>query len=129
MEATDSAKLQALSAGSQSNFASADDVLAALASIPGIDNDLPQRQAAREQMERAHRTGIVAVRQVAALTQVEVAHKMGIAQGAVSRLESRPNMMLSTMKAYFDALGATADIVVRIGGTEQRLALSDLVEG
>ena len=35
-----------------SEFAPADDVFAALESIPGLNDDKPQRDAAREQMER-----------------------------------------------------------------------------
>jgi hypothetical protein len=109
------------------DFAPAEDVFAALESIPGINNDLAEREAAREQMEREHKIGLAAIRQVAQLTQTEVAKKMGIRQTSVSRLEARPDVLLSTMKAYFDALGAEATIVIRIGGVEQRLSLDELI--
>lgn len=108
-------------------FAPAQDVFDALESIPSINDDLPHRQAAREQMERRHRTGLATIRQVAALTQTEVAEKMGVRQTSVSRLEARPDMLLSTMKAYFDAVGAEATITIRVGGVEHRVALADLV--
>jgi DNA-binding XRE family transcriptional regulator len=110
-----------------SEFAPADDVFAALESIPGINDDLPQREAARDQMEREHKIGLATIRQVAHLTQTEVAKKMGIRQTSVSRLEARPDMLLSTMKAYFDAVGAEATIVIRIGGVEQHIGLDELV--
>lgn len=108
-------------------FAPADDVFAALESIPGINDDRAERNAAREQMERQHRIGLATIRQVAALTQAEVAEKMGIRQTSVSRLEARPDMLLSTLKAYFDAVGADATITIRIGGVEHRVALNELV--
>lgn len=110
-----------------SEFAPADDVFAALESIPGINDDLPQREAAREQMEREHRIGLATIRQVAALTQAEVAEKMGVRQTSVSRLEARPDMLLSTMKAYFDAVGAEATITIRVGDVEHRVSLDELV--
>ena len=109
------------------DFAPADDVFAALESIPGINDDLTDRQAAREQMERQHRVGLATIRQVAALTQTEVAEKMGVRQTSVSRLEARPDMLLSTMKAYFDAVGAEATITIKVGGVEHRVALDELV--
>lgn len=78
-------------------------------------------------MERAHRVGLATIRQVAALTQAEVAEKMGVRQTSVSRLEARPDMLLSTMKGYFDAVGAEATITIRVGGTEQHVRLDELV--
>lgn len=110
-----------------SEFASADDVFAVLESIPGINDDIAEREAARDQMEREHKIGLSTIRQVARLTQAEVARRMGIRQTSVSRLEARPDMLLSTMKAYFDAVGAEATIVIRIGGVEQRVGLDELV--
>lgn len=111
----------------QGGFAPADDVFAALESVPGINDDLGSRIKARAQMERQHRVGLATIRQVAALTQTEVAEKMGVRQTSVSRLEARPDILLSTMKAYFDAVGAEATITIKINGTEHRVALADLV--
>lgn len=112
---------------SDSEFAPADDVFAALESIPGINDDLTERQAAREQMEREHRVGLATIRQIAALTQTEVAEKMGVRQTSVSRLEARPDVLLSTLKAYLDAVGADAVITIRIGNTVHKVALDELV--
>lgn len=113
---------------SDSEFAPADDVFAALESIPGINDDLTERQAAREQMEREHRVGLATIRQIAALTQTEVAEKMGVRQTSVSRLEARPDVLLSTLKAYLDAVGADAVITIRIGNTVHKVALDELVK-
>lgn len=112
----------------ESAFAPIDDVVEALESLPGIDDDLPEREAAQQQAERQHKIGLATIRQVAALTQAEVAERMGVRQTSVSRLESRPDMLLSTMKAYFDAVGAEATITIRVGGTEHSVRLDELVD-
>ncbi len=111
----------------ESAFAPVDDVMETLESLPGIDDDRDEREARQEQVERQHKIGLATIRQVAALTQAEVAEKMGVRQTSVSRLEARPDMLLSTLKAYFDAVGAEASITIRVGETEQRVSLDELV--
>lgn len=109
-----------------SAFAPADDVFDALESIAGINDDLPERLKAREQMEREHLIGLATIRQVAALTQAEVAARMGVKQTSISRLENRADVLLSTMKAYFDAVGAEATITIRIGNAVHEVLLTEL---
>lgn len=111
----------------QSGFAPADDVFELLESVPGINDDLAEREAASEQMEREHRIGLATIRQVAALTQAEVAEKLGVVQTSVSRMETRGDMLLSTMKSYFDAVGAEATITIRVGGVEHKARLDELL--
>ncbi len=68
----------------------------------------------------------VALRELRALlghTQQEVAVSMGIGQAAVSRLESRGDITLSSLKRYVEALGAELDIRVKTS-TGADLALS-----
>lgn len=112
---------------SDENFAPIDDVIELLDSVPGIDDGKAQRIAAREQMEREYRVGLATIRQVAAMTQAEVAQKMGVQQAAISKLERRDDILLSTMKHYFDAVGAEATITIRVGGIEHRATLDELV--
>ncbi|MCL2849777.1 MAG: XRE family transcriptional regulator [Micrococcales bacterium] len=114
-------------AAEHDGFAPADDVFAALESITGLNDDKDERDAAREQMEREYRIGLATIRQVAALTQAEVAQKLGIRQTSVSRLEARPDMLLSTLKAYFDAVGAEATITIRVGEVKHRASLAELL--
>ena len=52
---------------------------------------------------------------------------MGIGQTSVSRIEQRDDILLSTMKHYFDALGADATIVIRMGDVEHRVALDEIL--
>lgn len=111
----------------EARFAPADDLIAALGTIPGIHDDLDQRNTAREQMEREYQLGLAQLRQAAELTQAEVARKMGIHQTGVSKLEGRDDVLMSTFKAYLDALGAEATITIRVGGTKRTVTLAELV--
>lgn len=111
-----------------SEFVPLEGLIAELESLPGIDDDKADRESARQQMEREHALGLATVRKIAQLTQAEVAEKMGVGQTSVSRLEARPDMLLSTMKSYFDAVGAHATITIRIGSVEHRVDLNELVE-
>jgi transcriptional regulator with XRE-family HTH domain len=53
------------------------------------------------------------MRKARALTQKKLAKKLGIAQVAVSRMESRSDLLLSTLRSYVEAMGGTLDLVVR----------------
>ena len=64
------------------------------------------------------------IRKAAQMTQVEVARKLGVGQGAVSRLENRDDMLLSTLYDYLTATGADgASIVVIVRGIKIELDL------
>lgn len=61
------------------------------------------------------------------MTQVEVARKLGVGQGVVSRLERRSDMLLSTLYDYLTATGAdSASIVVTVHGRRIELDLGRL---
>jgi transcriptional regulator with XRE-family HTH domain len=67
------------------------------------------------------------IRKAAQMTQVEVARKLGVGQGAISRLENRTDMLLSTLYDYLTATGADgASIVVTVRGRKIELDLSRL---
>ena len=63
--------------------------------------------AALERRELARQ--LVAHRRAAALTQVEIAKRMGTSQGQVTRLESGADTRLSTLARYAAALGVKVD--------------------
>lgn len=66
----------------------------------------------------------VALRELRAMvgsTQEEVAARMGIGQGAVSRLERRDEMTLSTLRRYVEALGGRLDLSVTTPAGERVL--------
>ena len=67
------------------------------------------------------------IRKAAQMTQVEVARKLGVGQGAISRLENRGDMLLSTLYDYLTATGAeAASIVVTVHGHKIELDLGRL---
>jgi DNA-binding transcriptional regulator YiaG len=58
---------------------------------------------------------LAAIRKATALTQIELAAKLGVGQAAVSKIERQSDMLLSTLSAYLAALGVNAQIVVEVG--------------
>ncbi|WGJ88209.1 XRE family transcriptional regulator [Gordonia sp. SMJS1] len=88
-------------------------------------------RAEMAQADRAHAMGLAAIRQAAQLTQTELAQRMGIKQAAVSGLEAREDLLLSTLANYLAAAGATdVTITARLGDRTVEVALpGQLVDG
>lgn len=55
------------------------------------------------------------IRELAGLTQAELARRLNIGQGALSRVESRKDILVSTLRNYLGALGATLRIDAQVG--------------
>jgi DNA-binding XRE family transcriptional regulator len=68
---------------------------------------------------------LAAARAHAGMTQSQVAHRMGISQTDVSKLERRRDARLSTLDAYARALGATLQLTFewRAGHTPLQLSI------
>jgi predicted transcriptional regulator len=108
-------------------FVRGNDHLDRLLADPLIASDVAAAHAEAEEMDRVYAMNLAMVRKAAQLTQVEVARKLGIGQAAVSRLEGREDMLLSTLYDYLTATGAdTASIVVTVHGRRVELDLSAL---
>lgn len=98
-------------------FVRGNDHLDRLLSDPQIAADVAQAHAEAEEMDRVHAMNLAMIRKAAQLTQVEVARRLGVGQAAVSRMENRGDMLLSTLYDYLTATGAdTASIVVTVHG-------------
>lgn len=92
--------------------------------MPG---DVADAHQAAEEMDRIYAMNLAMIRKAAQMTQTEVAKKLGIGQAAVSRLEGREDMLLSTLYDYLTATGAdTARIVVTVHGHRIELDLGAL---
>lgn len=77
------------------------------------------------QADRAHKMGLAAVRKAANLTQVELAQRMGIGQAALSGMENRGDLLLSTLASYLEAAGAQDVLITaRIGDSIIEMPLS-----
>src|SRR6516225_9639132 len=102
---------------SQPAFERGDQHLDRLLSDPQISAEVAQAHAEAEEMDRVYAMNLAMIRKAAQMTQVEVARKLGVGQGVVSRLENRGDMLLSTLYDYLMATGAdAASIVVVVHG-------------
>jgi DNA-binding XRE family transcriptional regulator len=98
-----------------------------LLSDPQIAADVADAQVEADEMDRVYAMNLAMIRKAAQMTQVEVARKLGVGQGAVSRLENRGDMLLSTLYDYLTATGAdAASIVVTVHGHKIELDLGRL---
>jgi len=64
----------------------------------------------READAELERIGFHKLRQARQQTQVAVAEKLKIAQGAVSRMEKQSDFLLSTLREYVGALGGQLEL-------------------
>lgn len=62
----------------------------------------------------AYAESLRVVRQALNMTQAEIGVGLGLSQNAVSQLEGRSDLLLSTLRRYVRALGADLDVVVRM---------------
>jgi DNA-binding XRE family transcriptional regulator len=108
-------------------FVRGNDHLDRLLSDPQVAADVAGANAAAEEMDRVYAMNLAMIRKAAQMTQVEVAKKLGVGQAAVSRLESREDMLLSTLYDYLTATGAeAASIVVTVHGQRIELDLGTI---
>jgi len=62
----------------------------------------------------AYADSLSMVRRAVSKTQNQIGEDLGLPQNAVSQLESRSDLLLSTLRRYVKALGADLDLVVRL---------------
>jgi len=114
-------------ASGQPVFARGNQRLDQLLADPLLAGDVAAAHADAEEMDRVYAMNLAMIRQAAQMTQVEVARKLGVGQGVVSRLEHRDDMLLSTLYDYLMATGAEgAGIVVIVHGQRIELDLGRL---
>lgn len=68
------------------------------------------RELIREEMT------MQALRRQLDITQEELAERLDIRQGNVSKVEKRSDMLISTLRSYVAALGGTLELVVHMPG-------------
>ncbi|MHB8187757.1 MAG: helix-turn-helix domain-containing protein [Dermatophilaceae bacterium] len=85
--------------------------------------------AIREKMrdaDRVHAMSLAMVRHAAGLTQSDLAGSLHVSQAAIARTEKRQDMLLSTLRSYLEAAGASALIVVELSdGTTAEITLDE----
>jgi predicted transcriptional regulator len=74
-----------------------------------------QRQAIRKRTAEliAEEATLRQLREARERSQVEMAEKLHIKQAAVSKLERRTDMYLSTLRSYIEAMGGQLEIIAR----------------
>ena len=72
-------------------------------------------------LKTGRRFDLRALRVAVGKSQADIARTAEMDQGDVSRLESREDMKLSTLRRYADALGGELDVAVVIDGRRYRL--------
>jgi DNA-binding XRE family transcriptional regulator len=73
---------------------------------------------------RARAVNLRTLRESAGKTQAEIARRTGMSQPQLSRLESRKDHLISTLRKYVRALGGEIEVVASIGG--KRALLRDV---
>jgi transcriptional regulator with XRE-family HTH domain len=85
--------------------------------LKDIMNGLPAER--REKIETraeeliAEEMTLQDLRKAQDLTQERMAELLGVGQDNISRLESRTDMLLSTLRSYVSAMGGSLDLIVR----------------
>jgi DNA-binding XRE family transcriptional regulator len=108
---------------SKKDFVNGDDRLdRMLAEIPVEEAERFDAEA--DEMDRVHAMSLAMVREAGKRTQAEIARELKVTQGAVSQLEKRDDMLLSTLRSYLTATGAeNPRILVTVNGHDVELAI------
>lgn len=75
--------------------------------------DLPQKRRAAIEGRAGNLATLKDLRHAAAQTQQDLAAALGVGQDAISRLEKRSDMLLSTMRRYVEAMGGSLELVAQ----------------
>jgi hypothetical protein len=109
------------------SFINGNDRIDALLARPGMVEKVAEIQDRADEEDRAYAMSLAMVREAGNLTQVELAKRLNITQGAVSRMENRGDALLSTLQHYLTAAGAShARMVVTVAGKDVELELDAL---
>jgi transcriptional regulator with XRE-family HTH domain len=81
-----------------------------------IINELPEERRAkvmaRTQTLVEEEKALRQLRQAHDLTQQAMANALGLDQGAISKIENRGDMLISTLRSYVEAMGGSLKLVV-----------------
>jgi|SRR6266852_2960066 hypothetical protein len=105
------------------------DVVAAEGDDPAFQALVEQAEADAEAWHREYHATLAQLRRALGRTQAEVAAKMGTAQPKVSELERRGDVLVSTARAFVEALGGELELVVHFpDGRTVTIDLGELAE-
>lgn len=75
--------------------------------------DLPQKRRAAIEARAGNLATLKDLRHAAEQTQQDLAAALGVGQDAISRVEKRSDMLLSTMRRYVEAMGGSLELVAQ----------------
>ncbi|MFJ2978722.1 sigma factor-like helix-turn-helix DNA-binding protein [Curtobacterium sp. NPDC087082] len=108
----------------EKDFVHGNDRLERMLDRPGMADAVAALETEADELDRIHAMSLAMVREAGKRTQVEIAHELGISQGAVSQMERREDMLLSTLRSYITAAGAqNPRIIVTVNGHDVELAI------
>ena len=81
--------------------------------IAGLDPERRRRIEERAAELIAEKMTLRELRKARALTQASVARELGISQDAISRLEKRSDLLLSTLRRTVEAMGGSLSLIAR----------------
>jgi len=85
----------------------------------------PERRAEiARRVEEIHSSPLYRLRKALQFTQEQVADELGLGQAAVSRLERRSDMLISTLRRFVGAMGGELEIRARF--PEGDIVIDDL---
>lgn len=106
------------------SFRSGNERIAQLAANPVIVEEVEQVRAQTAALDRVYVQTLAEIRKAGQMTQTDVAAALGVEQAAVSKIERRHDLLLSTLREYLTATGAERPrIVVEKDGLEVSLDL------
>jgi DNA-binding transcriptional regulator YiaG len=109
------------------SFEAGDERVRRLREKPGLAEEVASAREEMREADRVHAMGLAALRRAADLTQTELARSLGVSQAAIAKTEQRHDLLLSTLRAYLEAIGGHMRIIVSFdGGGEVDLDLRQL---
>ncbi|MFK4481633.1 helix-turn-helix domain-containing protein [Curtobacterium sp. AB7] len=106
------------------DFVRGNDRLEQMMQRPGVADAVAALEVEADELDRIYAMSLAMVREAGKRTQAEIAHELGISQGAVSQMERREDMLLSTLRSYITATGAeNPRIIVTVNGHDVELAI------
>ena len=78
--------------------------------------ELPAKRQARIELRTQELATLKELRTAAQQTQTDMALSLGVGQDAISRLEKRSDMLLSTLSLYIESLGGKLQLVAQFPG-------------
>lgn len=93
-----------------------------------LRNDVTDRPGARDRLA-AHRAEtleeirLYELRHAEAVSQAELAGRLEVTQGAISKLEHSDDVRVSTLRQYLEALGARLELVAVFDDEDRRVPI------